>query len=219
MKKIACLFLCVVFCICLWGCAATKPQKGDDALQETQKNTLPDGEYRLMFYEDQIYEINGVEYADVEQLEFVELSDSYVRSLQVGDVINFPEYGLRNIVVKNNQITKSGSTEEIHCFNGEDEGGWMLYRTSEGNWRIIVDGGWYVLTYVESRATLEFAADAQIVDKYYSMFDEDHREKYVDSVSDLFEAYGNQAQGDLEINVTISNGKVTKAVFHYAPVI
>ena len=184
-------------------------------LKDVQESILPDGEYRMMFYEDKIHTIDGVEYAYVDRLEYVELEDSYVRQLRVGDVIDLSQYGLYNIDVVNTKITANNGYEEIFNVDG---GGEYLYKTNDGKWRIAGPSD-YVFRYVKGIIAVQFAPNAQIIDECYRVFNEKWDARYPDHVAELFELYGKQTGGDLEIMVTIENGKAVKAIFYYAPVI
>ena len=195
--------------------AAKQEKVKCDILKDVQESILPDGEYRMMFYEDKIHTIDGVEYAYVDRLEYVELEDSYVRQLRVGDVIDLSQYGLYNIDVVNTQITENNGYEEIFNVDG---GGEYLYKTNDGKWRIAGPSD-YVLRYVKDIVAVQFAPDAQIIDECYRVFNEKWDARYPDNVAELFELYGKQTGGDLEIMVTIENGVAVKGVLYYSPVI
>ena len=186
-----------------------------EILADVREGVLPDGEYRMMFYEDKIYTIDGVEYAYVDLLEFVELEDSYVRQLQVGDVIDLTQYGLYNMDVVNTKITASNGYEEIFNVDG---GGEYLYRTNDGKWRIVGPSD-YVFRYVKGIMAVQFAPNAQVIDECYRVFNEKWDARYPDNVAELFELYGKQTGGDLEIMVTIENGVAVKGILYYSPVI
>ena len=183
-----------------------------EILADVQEGLLPDGEYRMMFYQDKIHIIDGVEYAYVDRLEYVELEDSYVRSLKVGDVIDLTHLGLTKIEVTNTKISYGDTICNI------DDYGDLLIRAENGKWRIH----WayeYIWQYVKEHVAIQFAADAQIIDECYRALNKEGKIRYPDRIAELFSLYDKQTGGDLEILVTIQGGEAVKAIFYYAPII
>lgn len=180
--------------------AAKQQKMKREILADVQEGLLPDGEYRMMFYEDKIHIIDGVEYAYVDILEYVELEDSYVRSLKVGDVIDLTKYGLVKLEVINTEISHEDTIYNV------DVHGDHLVRAENGKWRIhwcFLD----ILKYVKEHSAIEIAPNLQIVDEAYKLIDENG------DLADYFTQYGKYTDGELEIRAYVEDGKVVKAYY------
>lgn len=197
---------------------AAKEQKiKREILTDVQESLLPDGEYRMMFYEDKIHTIDGIEYAYVDLLESVSFEDPYVKSLKTGSLIDLSKYGLESIEVANTRITADAQSEmilqldewgEFYLDRPYGQKAWMLRTFNDKQVQYVLD-----------HIAIELVDDVQIADECYRMLNENGNARYPNTIAELFALYVGQTGGDLEIMVTMQAGKAVNATFYYAPVI
>ncbi len=172
--------------------------------------TLSDGKYRAIFRKDTLYFFDRPErtyctYAEI--IKDVTLSDEYVSSLKVGDVIDLSKYGHGKIKVEflEKQTDSYGTTISITY----DEP-WLYKGKNDKNWYIVgySDRRYY---YTSQKASLVFADNVKIVDNFsYIYTGQRPQGAILKGPEELFDTIANAKAFIVEI--VVKNKKVTSVV-------
>lgn len=172
--------------------------------------TLSDGKYQAIFRKDTLYLFDQPErtyctYAEI--IKDVTLSDEYVSSLKVGDVIDLSKYGHGKIKVEflEKQSDSYGTTISI-CYDQP----WLYKGKEDKNWYVLgnSDRRYY---YTVQKVSLAFADNVKIVDNFSFIYTGQRPQGAIlKGAEELFDTIANAKAFIVEI--VVKNKKVTSVV-------
>lgn len=194
-----------------------------DEPEQTQnvdgEQPLSDGEYLVKLERTQTVDRDGTVWASFVLLHYVELPDSGISGLKVGDTVQLPEY---SFVIVNMQADDGMGWREIRfndgterCFYIEETNTWRFTWPSDEPYLIDGEHGAMPLA-IDVILTDELTPLSEGRNVYGVPYDgDDPTIGALDSLEDFFKHYpGLESE---KATVTVKNGEITEVLIEYHP--
>lgn len=192
--------------------ALESPLEGIERAERGETKPLADGSYTAVFREEDLFRRPSGDWAWVDILEEIHFSEDYVNGLRVGDVVEIRrKNGPDSFTVEKLEPFSYGGNRGITL---SDSGSYYYLDWTGTDWLLRTDNDAPVRSYAGSAAVL-FAPGAQIVDEMSWGLMGGERERQAPDIFALFEDPITWGQDTLSI--TVSGGKVTKAILYFHP--